>query len=568
MSVTLGHSHAGTPGDHGPDLAVASAASPAHWGSGPVAEAVRGQRGVLAAAFGASLVMNLLVLTPTLYMLQLYERVLYSMNVLTLLAVSVLAALLLALMGLADRWRGRTLAVAVGAFVRSLQRPLFQAGWRDALTTRCSVGTAAQRDLAAVRQSLSGPGLAAVLDLPWTPVYVAASWLLHPLLGLSVLVFLLLQALLAWKGHGLSVPAARAVQEAVQHEMSDTRRQFQQAETVSALGMAMPLRSRWLQRHRQALASAMLAQSLSNRLAAVSKTLRYLQQSAALGIGGWLVAHGELSAGAMIAGTVLTTRALAPVDAVVSAWKDLIAGTQALRRIDRTLRQRGMPEDEIVQHDSAPGEPLRLDEVSAWVPGSRRTILRGINLVLPPGQVCALVGPSGAGKSTLARVIAGSWTSGIGGVWRPPLGTPQAYLPQEVVLFPASVADNIARLGQPDAAAVVAAARRVGLHEQILRLPKGYDTVVGDGGHPLSGGFCQRLGLARALYGEPRLVILDEPSAHLDENGERALEVLLQDLRSTGCHVVMVTHARRLLRIADRVVYLDQGAIVADQPTP
>jgi ABC-type protease/lipase transport system fused ATPase/permease subunit len=215
------------------------------------------------------------------------------------------------------------------------------------------------------------------------------------------------------------------------------------------------------------------------------------------------------------------------------------------------------------------GEALTLDEVSAWVPGVERPILRGISLTLAPGQVHALVGPSGAGKSTLARLLAGAWPCAFGGVWRPSLSLGLGYLPQEVVLFPGTVAENIARLGPPQGDAVVAAARRVGLHEQILRLPKGYDTVVGEGGHPLSGGLCQRIGLARALFGDPPLVILDEPAAHLDEAGERVLEAVLADLRQAGRTVLIVTHARPLLRVADRILILDQGQIVADErPAP
>ena len=515
-------------------------------------------------ALVASLVVNLLVLTPTLYMLQLYERVLYSMNPLTLGMVSLLALVLLVAMALADRWRGIWLTGAADDLQRRLSVPLFQAGWHAALQGQPASGTERQRDLAAIRQFIVGPGFSGLLDLPWTPVYAALAWLLHPLLGLAVLCFLLLQCLLAWQGHALSVPAAQGVQAAVSEEFTHVRRQFQQADTVAAMGMAPGLLGRWLERHRASLDATMQSLALSNRLAGVSKSLRYLQQSAALGLGAWLVARGELSAGAMIAGTVLATRALAPVDAVVGQWKDLLATLQALGRVDAALAPSVKAPPALVEHAALAGDPLTLDDVKAWVPGTDQVILRGVSLVLPPSQVIALTGPSGAGKSTLARVMARGWPHASGTVWRPQGDAAVGYLPQDVVLLPGTVGENIARMAQPDPQAVVTAAQGVGLHELILRLPKGYDTVVGEGGYPLSGGMCQRVGLARAIYGQAQLLVLDEPSAHLDEAGALALLALLNDLRQRGCTVIVVTHARAMLQAADRILSLDSGQIVAD----
>lgn len=516
---------------------------------------------------GASLVFNLLVLTPTIYMLQLYERVLYSMNELTLIMVSLLALLLLGAMGWADHWRGVWIDRCAGALQAQLQGRLFQAGWQAALRGAPGVGSERQRDLATVRQFLASPGFSGLLDLPWTPVYVVLTWVLHPVLGAAVLGFLLLQAVLAWKGHALSVPVAQAVQATAAHEATHARRQFQQADVVAALGMAAGLRARWLRWHQGALDAVMRSQALSNRLAAASKGLRYLQQSAALGLGAWLTVRGELSAGAMIAGTMLTTRALAPVDAVVNQWKDVLAALQAVAGIDQALELGAAPQPGLIEHRVSTSEALILDDVSAWVPGSDRSILRKLHLVVPPGQVVAVVGSSGAGKSTLARLLAGVWPWAFGGIWRPVGNASVGYLPQEVTLLTGTVAENIARMGQPDPKAVLLAAQRAGVHDLIQRLPKGYDTVVGEGGHPLSGGMTQRLGLARALYGEPRLLVLDEPGAHLDEAGELALEALLQSLRTAGCIAVVVTHARALLRVADRVLLLDRGQIVTDEPS-
>lgn len=512
----------------------------------------------------ASLTVNLLLLTPTLYMLQLYERVLYSMNHLTLAMVSLLAAVLLLAMGWADRWRGIWLDRAAASLQQRLQGALFQSGWRAAHRGAAVEGSDRLRDLAVLRQYLAGPGATAALDLPWTPVYLGLTWVLHPMLGVALLCFLLLQVLLAWKGHSLSVPAAVAVQVSATEEARHARRQFQQADTVAPLGMSSGLRARWLQRHMVALNVSQRSQALSNRLAAASKSLRYLQQSAALGLGAWLVVRGEISAGAMIAGTVLTTRALAPVDALVSQWKELLAAIHAALRIESALAPGAVQPQQMIEYVAQPHEGLVLDDVSAWVPGQDRCVLLDISLTFPAGQIVAVTGPSGAGKSTLARLLVGAWPSAFGSIWRPIGGSRTGYLPQEAVLLPGTVAENIARMGIPDPQTVLAAAQRADVHDLVLRLPKGYDTPIGEGGYRLSGGMSQRLALARAIYGDPSLVVLDEPAAHLDEAGELALATLLQSLRQAGCTVIVITHTRSLLRLVDRTLILDSGQIVGD----
>ena len=538
---------------------------------GVVAAALTACRPQFTRALAFSLGVNLLILTPTIYMLQLYERVLFSFNLLTLVAVSFMAFVLLAGMGLADRQRARWLSGAGMALEQQLAGRLFQAGYGQALSGVDNTGAARLRDAAQVRQFVGGPGFAGLLELPWSLLYVGVTWLLHPWLGMAVLVFVVLQALLAWKGHGLSVVRIEAAQAAARLESAFTQWKFRHAEVVAGLGMTPGLQARWQQRHADALASATQAQAQGNRLTALSKSLRYVQQSLALGLGAWLAVRGELSVGAMIAGTVLTTRALAPVDAVVSVWKDLIAARTALRRIDDALATN--PTEPPLQTGQRPldiqpvpvGAPLHLDDVAAWDPSGQRAVLEHISLTLQPGQVVAVVGPSGAGKSSLAKLVAGIWPVATG-VMRSPVGQAAiGYLPQDVELFDGTVAENIARLGMPRPDAVLAAAQRAGLHDTILRLPKGYDTVLGQGGHPLSGGLRQRVALARAIYGEPRLVVLDEPNAHLDQAGEHALSVLLQGLKDAGCTVLVVTHRQALLKAVDRILYLEQGQLVADR---
>ncbi len=539
---------------------------------GEVADALRAGRRDLRWALLGMLGVNLLVLTPTIYMLQLYERVLYSFNAITLLAVSVMAAVLLAGMALADRLRSFAVARMGLQLEERLAAALFQHGLQQGFAGEGAAGAARLRDLGVVTQFIRGSGFTGLLDLPWSPLYIAVTWLLHPWLGAAILVFVCLQMLLAWQSRRLIVAPTQAAQALAQVETAFVRWKLRCAEVVAAMGMGPALEQRWAVHHQRALNSAMDLQALSGRLGAWSKALRYIQQSLALGLGGWLVIRGELSAGAMIAGTMLTTRALAPVDAVVTVWRDLLGARQALIRLDASLTGEVLPlvtspEGRPLRTDDAPAhEGLRLSGVNAWVPGSEHQVLHDIHLQLRPGDIVAVVGPSGAGKSTLAKLVAGAWPCASGHVARSS-DTAVGYLPQNIELYDGTVAENIARLGMPNPGAVVEAAQRAGLHELILRLPKGYDTPLGEGRHPLTPGQGQRVALARALYGSPRLLVLDEPNAHLDDAGERALKAVLLDVRAAGGMVLIVTHRQGLLDTVDRVISLERGVLVANEPS-
>lgn len=541
---------------------------------GEVADALRAGRRDMRWALLGMLGVNLLVLTPTIYMLQLYERVLYSFNAITLLAVSVMAAVLLAGMALADRLRSFAIARMGLQLEERLAAALFQHGLQQGFAGQGAAGAARLRDLGVVTQFIRGSGFTGLLDLPWTPLYIAVTWLLHPWLGAAILVFVCLQMWLAWQSRRLILAPTQAAQALAQAETAFVRWKFRCAEVVAAMGMGPALEQRWAQHHQRALDSAMDVQALSSRLGAWSKALRYIQQSLALGLGGWLVIRGELSAGAMIAGTMLTTRALAPVDAVVTVWRDLLAARQALMRLDTALTAEVVPlvaapdGRPLRTEEAAAHEGLRLSGVNAWVPGGERQVLHDIHLQLRPGEIVAVVGPSGAGKSTLAKLVAGAWPCASGHLARS-ADTAVGYLPQDIELYDGTVAENIARLGMPNPGAVVGAAQLAGLHELILRLPKGYDTPLGDGRHPLTPGQSQRVALARALYGSPRLLVLDEPNAHLDDAGERALKAVLQDVRAAGGMVLLVTHRQGLLDTVDRVIALERGVLVANEtPEP
>jgi len=526
----------------------------------------------LAAALGVAV--NLLLLTPTVYLLQVYDRVLAGQSEMTLLAVSALAVASLAVLAGAEALRSRVL---VGLGLRLDQRlspQVFEAAfWQQA----GPAGADAQRpfdDLTQLRQFLTGPGILALFDAPWAPLYLAVLWLLHPLLGLLGLGFVLAQALLVWLGHQRSLAPAQAAGEATAQAARFLDGKLRNAALVEAMGMLVGLQGRWQALHDRAAARASTAQAQAQRISAWSKWLRYSQQSLGLAVGALLVIDSQLSPGAMIATSLLLTRALAPVDQFVSGWRGWVAARAAFTRLEGLLAAPLPPSTGLAK------PPLRgvltLAGASAAVPGQERLLLQPLQLSLKPGTVLVVQGPSGSGKSTLARLMLGPWPAAAGAVLfdeRPlaewdatALGAQRGYLPQDVALMDGSVADNIARHGTPDADRVLDAARSAGLHELILRFPKGYDTPVGEAGEALSAGQRQRIGLARALYGEPTLVVLDEPDAHLDELGELALRLAVLAMKARGCTVVLISHHPALAALADRRLLLAEGRVASDEP--
>jgi ATP-binding cassette subfamily C exporter for protease/lipase len=519
-----------------------------------------------------SMATNLLMLTPTVYMLQVYDRVLVSRSELTLLAVSVVAALLFAVVALVEWLRTKVLVAASVRLDRLLAGRLLAAAFEASLAPQPGEAARPLADLIVLRQFLAGPGALAFFDAPWVAIYIGVLFLLHPALGVMALAFGLVQGVLAWRGQQRSVAPAEAAARSGSAEMASLRQQMQGGEALEAMGMLGHLWQRWSLRRQQHAVQTAALQRLTHRITAVSKFIRYSQQSLALGLGSLLVIDGALSPGAMIAANVLMTRALAPIDALVGTWRSLFQARAAARRLQALL----------AAHPplAAPAVPLSgralrgavtLRGVFAHASGRARPILDGIDLDLTPGSVTVVVGPSGSGKSTLARTLVGAWPQVAGAVlldgtplaeWpRELLGGQLGYLPQDIELFDGSIADNIARFAEVDSPRVIAAARSAGLHEVILRLPRGYDTPVGDSGAPLSGGQRQRIALARAVYGEPKLIVLDEPNANLDEAGEAALATLVRELKSQGRTVLLVSHRPAILAVADHLLVLREGRI-------
>ena len=521
-----------------------------------------------------TMVVNLLMLTPPWYMLQVFDRVLPSQNELTLIALTLVMLFLYAVMAFAE-WSRTRLLVRTGVKLdEQLNSRVFNASFEAHLIRYGENSAQPLSDLTNLRQFLTGHGLFAILDAPWTPIYVAVLFLLHPLLGWLSIFFSLLLAALSYLGQRRMLAPLDKAMELLSQLQAYVQSKLKNAEIIESLGMLGDLRSRWLSRHQQCLRQHHEAQDVGNRMQAVSKFLRYTQQSLALGAGALLVIQGELSPGAMIAANVLMGRAMAPIDQLVSTWKAYFSARKSYQRLAALLARH--PQRDAGSGHAVPTGHLRIEDLVASVPGRAEPILKGLNAEIPAGAVIVVTGPSGSGKTTLARCLVGIWPDLAGTVlldgvamrsWnRGELGPFLGYLPQDIELFDGTIAENIARFGKIDPAKVIQAAERAGVHRMVLRLPRGYDTPVGDGGSLLSGGQRQRIGLARALYGDPSVIVLDEPNSNLDDDGEAALLAALQDLKALGRTVILITHRSHIIGVADRLLTLVGGALVHDGP--
>jgi ATP-binding cassette subfamily C exporter for protease/lipase len=521
-----------------------------------------------------SLVANVLMLTPTLYMLQVYDRVLASQSELTLLVMSLLTLFLFVIMAFAEWMRSRVLVSAGVRLDEQLSTQVFNASFEAHLSQAGTSPSRAFGDLIQIRQFLTGNGIFAFFDAPWTPIYMAVLFFLHPWLGVLGIIFACIQASLAWFGHRHTLAPAEAATKAGSDAGAFLQGKLRNAEVLESMGMVNNLKDRWLQRHQVHLAKSSDTQHLTHRITGWSKFVRYSQQSLSLGAGALLVINGELSPGGMIAANVLMTRALAPIDMMVGSWRQFIGMRFAFARLEQMLIDYPARDPDFKR--VAPSGQITLQDVFATAPGREEPILKNINLNIPAGSVTAVLGPSGSGKSTLARVLMGIWPDVTGEVlldglplsgWnRIELGPFLGYLPQDIELFEGTLADNIARFGEVDSKRVIEAAESAGLHDMILRFPKGYDTPIGEAGNLLSGGQRQRIGLARAIYGNPQLIVLDEPNANLDDAGEAALFKTIQQLKAKGRTVFLITHRPAALAVADRILILRDGQVMANGP--
>jgi ATP-binding cassette subfamily C exporter for protease/lipase len=531
-------------------------------------------RGVFYGVGGFSLAINLLLLAPALYMLQIYDRVLASRNEVTLYMLTLIVVGLLALEAGLELVRSKVLVKAGAALDLQLGPRVFDASFAQYLRQGGASPEKALGELAQLRQFLTGRGLFAFFDAPWTPIYLFVIWLLNPWLGLFALVAAGALFVLAWVNERATGPvleqAARTAQSANAYAAANLRN----AEVVHAMGMLPSLRRRWLERQGGFLAQQALASERAATIGATTRFFRTALQSGILGAGAFLVLDNQLTAGGMIAASILLGRALAPVDLAIAMWRGFVSARGAYRRLGELLASH--PQRAAGTALPRPEGAVTVENLVLGAPGSKEPILKSVNLRVPAGTVVAITGPSASGKSTLARALVGIWAPMNGAVrldavdvagWdREELGPWVGYLPQDVELFDGTIAENIARFGEAHAERVVAAARKAGVHEMILRLPHGYDTRIGEGGLVLSGGQRQRIALARALYGEPTLVVLDEPNASLDDAGDAALVAALTELKQDKRTVFVVTHRVNVLSAVDSVVVLLEGRVRAYGP--
>jgi len=492
----------------------------------------------------------------------------------TLTAVSLICLFFFGVLTFAEWSRSKLLVISGVRLDELLSRRLFHASYEAYLNPEVTNPLRSFNDLTDLRQFLTGNGIFAFFDTPWAPIYIAVLFILHPWLGFMAIGFGALQAVLAWWGSNAIKPTQAAASKSQQEVGGYLQSKFRNAEVIESMGMVSHLYHRWAERNAKSMGAALQAQEVTGNVVAWSKFVRYTQQSLALGGGALLVIQGELSPGAMIAANVLMSRALAPIDLMASNWPGFLSAKDAYIRLRDLLEAH--PLRKKIHMSVAPKGDVLLKDVVASVPGRKDPILRGISAIMPAGTVTVVLGASGSGKSTLARVLLGIWPNSAGEVlldsqpimnWdRMELGPHIGYLPQEIELFDGTIAENIARSGEVASEKVIAAAEAAGLHQMILRFPKGYDTPIGEAGGLLSGGQRQRIGLARAMYGEPELMVLDEPNANLDEDGEIELVRAVQGMKAKGKTVVLISHRPGIVRVADRLLILHQGIVQASGP--
>lgn len=521
-----------------------------------------------------SLAINLLLLVPSLYMLQLFDRVLTSRSSETLLLLSLAAGGALVVMAALDLVRARLLTVAGLALDKLIATKVLHVILDDSARFGGTNHGHGLRDVGTLRTFLTGPGVFALFDAPWLPIYILLIFLFHPILGFTALLGATLMIGLALLNERLT----RRVQDDYQrcsHTVASYLGQgIRNAELISSLGMTAHVTRRWQTLNEEALAHQRNAVRIGSGIGATTKFVRQGIQIVMLGAGAYLVIETNVTPGVMMAATIILGRALQPVELLIVGWKSLVDAYRAYARLDSLLNAQNQQTASIDL--PRPRGSLSVERVVFAARPTGKVIIKGVTFDLGVGESLGLTGPSASGKSTLARLIIGIWKPVSGTVrldsadvssWsRESLGTHLGYLPQDVELFAGTVAENIARLGEVDSIAVIAAANRAHVHEMILRLPQGYDTQVGEAGMLLSAGQRQRIALARALYGHPSLVVLDEPNANLDSEGEVALLKTLATLKNDGITLLLITHQATLLAGMDKVLILNEGAIEAYGP--
>jgi len=526
---------------------------------------------MLAAA--ASLVLNLALLAPALYMLQVFDRVFASRSIETLVMLSLLAVLALGLAYFMDTARARALAWSGRALERRLAPAALESVLREAAAPSGRADGDLVRDIGQLRSFLAGSGIYALFDAPWVPIYVLVIALMHPVLGLTAAVGASLLAAIALLTEKLTRDPVREVVAGSRASAQHAEALARNAEVIVGMGMTGAAVSAWQARQEKLLVAQARVGATTAELGAAARIARQALQVGMLGVGAWLVIGLDASAGIMVAATILFGRALQPLEHLIGGWKAMVGARAAWQRLGAKPAAHA---DRAKLALPAPSGRLELERVAFAPAAGRPALIKRISFSLEPGESLGIIGPSASGKTTLIRLMLGIWKPQSGVIrldgadiasWdRDALGSHVGYLPQDVELFAGTVAENIARLAAVDSHKVVEAARLAHAHEMILRLPLGYETDIGQAGSVLSGGQRQRIALARALYGNPQLVMLDEPNASLDAEGERALGAALAELKARGTTVVLVGHRPAMMSALDKLAVLNEGALEAFGP--
>lgn len=516
-----------------------------------------------------SCVINMLMLAPAIYMLQVYDRVLVSKNTTTLLMLTLLIVGLYIVIALIESARSSVMVRLGNRLDVKLSQLVFNAAFKRKVATGENNPAQALAELDQIRQFLSGNSLFALLDIPWTPVYLFIAFIVHPLLGYLALGGILILFILTLVSEFSTKRPIQQAHSLTINNASRLNKQLQNSDSIEAMGMLATLKLNWQEQHSKVLVLQTQIADKTANLNSLSRFVRVLLQSVALGAGALLVIGGQITPGLMIAASIILGRVLNPVEQIIGSWKQFVQFRSAWQQLSTLLKEYPAPKEILTL--PRPKGNISVEALFAAAPGQRSPLLRNISFQLEQGEVLGIIGPSASGKTSLAKLLVGVWKPLSGKVrldgadicqWdKELLGPSIGYLPQDVELFDGSIAQNIARFTKSDSELIVAAAVLAGVHEMILRLPQGYDTPLGAGGHQLSGGQRQRIGLARAVYNNPAFLVLDEPNANLDDAGEFALVKAINTLRTQGQTTVIISHRPTLFGVVNKVLLLNEGAV-------
>ena len=526
-----------------------------------------------AALFSAAV--NILLLTPIIYMLTVYDRVVASGSMSTLLMLTLLMIALLLAVGGFEWVRSTILIGASNRLEQLLRKRVSDATFKRALITGGLISNAQPlSDLTSLRQFMTGNGLFAFFDAPWFPIYIFVMFLFHPWFGVAGILAGAVMVILALANNSATDALLKEANEKSNQANSRFQSSLRNSEVVAALGMSEDVAKSQNKLSNEVLEKQTEASQKAAALNGLSKSFRLISQSLLLGLGAYLALNQEISPGMMIAGSLLLGRALAPIDMLVGTWKGFSLATAQYNRLKDLLEKIPLESDRMSL--PAPAGTISVEQATVVPPGSRNPVVRGVSFELQAGEMLGIVGPSASGKSTLARALLGIWPTYAGKVrldgadissWdRIELGPHVGYLPQDIELFDGTIAENIARFREAPSDDVVAAAQLAGVHELVLRLPQGYDTKIGSTGGALSGGQRQRIALARAVFGSPKYLILDEPNSNLDDQGEKELVLALNRIKSSGCTTLVITHRTMILQCVDKMLVLKEGQRAAFGP--